>query len=164
MVSRADSSGLNSLFRSLVAYRLVLYSGGVLAIATPLLLRRAFDIELSATTRTSIVGVSFEVMLLTYLGERRVTPVSVEADEQRGSTIATGRAPADVGSRRTAGAAEPRYSRKTRTIFAMSLIHLAIGIYVTLEVNLLVGVLFIVGAFLFGQAAFRRNRATDSTE
>jgi uncharacterized membrane protein YgdD (TMEM256/DUF423 family) len=132
-MSRTESSGLDPLFRLLVTYRLLVYFGGLFVIGLPLLFR-ALDIELPGTARTVLVVVTLAVMVLTYLGERRV----------------------GYADSRTESATE-EYSLQTRLAFALALVGVAVGIYVALEVNTLTGLLFIAGAYLFGYMGYRRG-------
>jgi hypothetical protein len=132
-MAHTEPSGLDSLFRLLVTYRLLIYFGGLFVIGLPLLFR-ALGIELSETARTVLVVVTLAVMVLTYLGERRV----------------------GYADSRTESATE-EYSLQTRLAFVFALIGIAVGIYVTLEVNTLTGILFIAGAYLFGYMGYRRG-------
>lgn len=142
MAARTNRSDLDPLFRSLVAYRVFIYVGGLVAIALPRILRTVAGIDLAASVRTLIVAASLGVMILTYLGERRVG-----LDEEPKPTASDPSSGGDGESR--------EYSRRTRTTVAIGLVGLAIGIYVAVEVNLLIGLLFIAGGLLFGQSAYR---------
>jgi hypothetical protein len=130
-MARTESSGLDPLFRLLVTYRLLIYFGGLFVIGLPLLFR-ALGIELSGTARTVLVVVTLSVMVLTYLGERRVG-----FPDSRTETTSK------------------EYPLKMRLALALALLGIAVGIYVALEVNTLTGLLFIAGAYLFGYMGYR---------
>lgn len=130
-MARTESSGLDPLFRMLVSYRLLVYFGGLFVISLPLLLR-ALGIELPGTARTVLVVITLAVMLLTYLGERRV----------------------GYADTRTESATE-EYSLKTRLALVLAVAGIAIGVYVALELNTIGGLLFIAGAYLFGYLGYR---------
>lgn len=131
MTSRIESSGLTPLFRLLVANRLLVYFGGLFVIGLPLLFA-ALGIELSGTARTVLVVVTLAVMVLTYLGERRLGI----PDSQTETTT-------------------QEYPLKMRLALALAVLGVAIGIYVALEVNPLAGLLFIAGAYFFGYMGYR---------
>ncbi len=131
-----DAAGLDPLFRMLVAYRLVLYLGGLIAISLPLGLAWVFDVELPPAVRTAVVGVSFAVILLTYLAERRV------GLDQAGP----------------AGESTESYSVRMRAAFLLALVGVAVGVYFLARGRLGVGLLFLGGAFLFGGMASRTER------
>jgi hypothetical protein len=130
-MTRTESSGLDSLFRLLVSYRLLIYFGGLFVIGLPLLFG-ALGIELSGTARTVLVVVTLAVMVLTYIGERRV----------------------GFGGSRTEPTTE-EYPLKMRLMLALAVLGIAVGIYVALEVNTLTGLLFIAGAYFFGYMGYR---------
>jgi len=134
MASEARSStGLGTLLRLLIAYRMLVYLGGLMAIGAPLALRRVGGVDLSLGARTAIVVVSLGLMILTYIGERRVGHGHLD---------------------RTPGGSES-YSRRLRAAIAMAVVGIAIGIYVVMEVNLVAGLLFILGAYLFAYMGYR---------
>jgi hypothetical protein len=130
-MARTEPNGLNSLFRLLVAYRLLVYFGGLFVIGLPLMFG-ALGIELSAAVRTVLVVVTLAVMVLTYIGERRVG-----FDGSRTETTAE------------------EYPLKMRLMLALAVLGIAVGIYVALEVNTLTGLLFIAGAYFFGYMGYR---------
>lgn len=132
-MTRTESSGLDSLFRLLVTYRLLVYFGGLFVIGLPLLFR-ALGIELSGTARTVLVVVTLAVMVLTYIGERRVG----FPDSRPETPVET-------------------YSLKTRLAVVLVLLGSTVGIYVALEVSTLIGILFIIGVYLFGYMGYRRG-------
>ncbi|WP_435075918.1 hypothetical protein [Halococcus sp. AFM35] len=129
-MTRTESSGLDPLFRLLVTHRLLVYFGGLFVIGLPLLFR-ALGIGLSGTARTVLVVVTLAVMVLTYLGERRVG-----FSDSRTETTQD-------------------YPLKMRLVLALALVGIAVGIYVALEVNTLAGLLFIAGAYFFGYMGYR---------
>lgn len=128
-MTRTESSDPNPLFELLVAYRLIVYFGGLVLIALPLVLE-ALEIGFPATARVVIVAVVLTLMVLTYLGERRV----------------------GFGESETTGTS---YPLRTRLALAFALVGIAVGVYVTLEVSTLAGLLFIAGAYLFGYMGYR---------
>ncbi|MEF8791495.1 MAG: hypothetical protein V5A61_15320 [Haloarculaceae archaeon] len=130
-----DAGGLDPLFRFLVAYRLVLYLGGLIAISLPLGLAWLFDVELSAAARTAVVGVSFAVILLTYLAERRV---GLDHTDEYGEPTES-------------------YSVRMRATFLLSLLGVAVGVYFLARGRVGAGLLFLGGAFLFAGMAYRRE-------
>lgn len=129
-MARTESSGLDALFRLLVAYRLLVYFGGLFVIGLPLLFG-ALGIELSGTTRTVLVVITLTVMVLTYLGERRM----------------------GVSDSRTEPTTD-EYPLRMRFMVALAVLGIAVGIYVALEVNTFTGLLFITGAYLFGYVGY----------
>jgi hypothetical protein len=151
MVSRANESGFDSLLRSLVAHRFAVYVGGLVVIALPALLRGAFDLDVPAAVRTLLVAVALGAMILTYLGERRVADGAADRDG-RTQPRADDRTPTEGTEVSRSG-----YSRRTRTTVVIGLSGIAIGIYVAVEIDTIVGILFVVGGLLFGQSAFREE-------
>lgn len=141
MASETQSSErpFGTLFRVLVAYRMLIYLGGLIAIGIPLIVQRLYGIELSPGARTAIVGVSLGVMIVTYIGERR-----------------EGR---DHLDSRT-GEPTESYSLRLRATIAVAVTGLAIGIYVMMEINPLAGAFFILGAFLFGYMGYNTEEGT----
>lgn len=144
MAARTDRSGLETLVRSLVAHRAVVYGGGLIAIGLPRALRTAAGIEVATPLRTLLVVASLGLMILTYLGER-------SADTKDAEPTASGATPAATSETESGTG----YSRRTRTTVAIGLVGIAIGIYVAIEVDTLVGLLFIGGGLLFGRSAYR---------
>ncbi|MFB6100963.1 MAG: hypothetical protein ABEJ73_00170 [Haloplanus sp.] len=142
MASETQSAArpFGTLLRFLVAYRLFIYLGGLIAIGIPLALQRAYGMHLSPGARTAIVVVSLGLMIVTYLGERRV-----------------GRDHADAGT----GSPGESYSLRLRASLVVAIVGIAIGIYVTMEINPFTGFLFILGAFLFGYMGYRTEGADD---
>jgi hypothetical protein len=118
---------------------MLVYLGGLIAIGTPLALRRVADVELSPGARTAIVAVSLGLMIVTYIGERRVGHGHLD---------------------RTGGPSES-YSVRLRAAIAMAVVGIAVGIYVLMEVSLFAGLLFIVGAYLFAYMGYRTEGAND---
>jgi len=136
MASKTQSPDrpFGTLLRLLVTYRLFIYLGGLIAIGVPLFLRRAYGTELSPGARTAIVVVSLGLMIVTYIGERRVGHDHVDAET---------------------GESTESYSLRLRASIATAVVGLAIGIYVVMEVNPLTGAFFIIGAFLFAYMGYR---------
>lgn len=126
-----ETSELDALFGVLVAYRLLIYFGGLLVIGSPLLFG-ALGIELAGTVRVVLVVVTLAVMILTYVGERRIGFEGAQA------------APAGE-----------TYSLRMRLALALAVAGIAIGVYVALEVNTVAGLLFIAGAYFFGYLGYR---------
>ncbi|WP_256684439.1 hypothetical protein [Halococcus qingdaonensis] len=126
-----ETSELDALFGVLVAYRLLIYFGGLLVIGSPLLFG-AFGIELAGTVRVVLVVVTLAVMILTYVGERRIGFEGAQAT-----------------------AAGETYSLRMRLALALAVAGIAIGVYVALEVNTVAGLLFIAGAYCFGYLGYR---------
>lgn len=116
----------------LMRYRLIVYLLGLLAIAVPVVFSRA-GLTVSAETRTVIVLASLFVMVLTYVVERQFTRQNgANSDQTRNQ----------------------EYSRQTRAAIGVALIGIAVGGYVGLEIDPLVGLLFVVGALLFVRLAY----------
>ncbi|WP_248896957.1 hypothetical protein [Haloplanus halobius] len=140
MASKAQSSDprFGVLLRYLVSHRLFVYLGGLVVIGIPIILQRAYGTELSPGTRTAIVVVSLLVMIVTYIGERRVG--SDHVDERTGESTES-------------------YSLRLRVSVATAIVGLAIGIYVAMEVNVFSGFLFILGACLFGYMGYRTEES-----
>ncbi|MFB6300284.1 MAG: hypothetical protein ABEH65_08505 [Halobacteriales archaeon] len=133
-----QGSEMAALIGFLYANRLPIYIGGLIAILIPRGLRTFTSIRLAPETRTVIVVVTLLLMILTYLAERRV----------RGQD--------DGGTSHS----RQEYDLAARFAVGMAVIGVAVGIYVTLEINTLIGILFIIGSYLFGGMAFRRNRTS----
>jgi hypothetical protein len=112
----------------------LVYLGGLIAIGIPLLLQRAYGTELSPGARTAIVVVSLGVMIVTYIGERRVGQDHI--DDRTGESTES-------------------YSLRLRASIATAVVGLAVGIYVLMEINPFTGALFILGAFLFAYMGYR---------
>lgn len=136
-MARTSDDGSELLFRFLVAHRILLYVGGLIAISTPLGLAWAFDYELSPGARTAVVGVSLGVIVLTYLAERRV------GLEHAG--------PRTGDSRKS-------YSTRLQASVFLAIVGIAVGIYLLLEYDQIAGLLFLAGALFFFQMAYRSER------
>ena len=144
MASESRTADLDPLFRLLVAYRSFVYLGGLLVISLPLFLSVAFDVEPPATVRAVVVTVSLAIMVVTYVGERRVGHDHIDP--------------------RT-GQPTEAYSLRMRVALALAVVGIAVGIYVALEVNSLAGTLFVLGAYLFGYLGYRgETNADDDTD
>lgn len=140
MSGRPEASGVEYLARFLVSYRILFYLGGLLAMSVPLLAAWVFDVVLSSAARTTIVTVSFGVLLVTYLAERRVGLDHV--DPATGAPL------------------EP-YSRRLRASVVLAIVGVAVGVYLVLDGAPAAGVLFLAGALLFFQLAYRAERRGD---
>lgn len=136
MATDPNANALDALLELLVAYRGLVYVGGLLAIGSPLLAVHGFGIEPPWAARVAVIWVSIGVMILTYVGERRLgtTGAGNRPDEDR----------------------EP-FSLRVRVALVMAILGVAVGVYAAIEVDAVVGLLFVVGAILFGQFAFRRE-------
>ncbi len=140
MSGRPASSGVEYLARFLVSYRILFYLGGLLAMSVPLLAAWGFDVVLPPAARTAIVGVSFGVLLVTYLAERRVGLDHVDP---------------------ATGSPREQYSRRLRASVVLAIVGIAVGVYLVLDGAAAPGVLFLVGALLFFQLAYRAERRAD---
>lgn len=140
MSGRPAASGVEYFARFLVSYRILLYLGGLLAMSVPLLAAWVFDVIIPPAARTTIVGVSFGVLLVTYLAERRVGLDHVDP---------------------VTGAPRESYSRRLRASVVLAIAGVAVGVYLVLEGTVAPGVLFLVGALLFFQLAYRAERRGD---
>lgn len=134
MASRTDAGALGFLFRFLVAYRILFYLGGLLVMSVPIGAAWILDVVLEEAVRTTIVVVSFGVILLTYIAERRVGLDHVDP---------------------ATGAPREPYSRQAWASVMLAIVGIAVGVYLVLERNTAMGVLFLVGALLFFQLAYR---------
>lgn len=131
METKTRPVGFDAVLRILVAYRLLVYLGGLAVIGLPSVLERVFDIVLPSTARTVIVVVTLTLMVLTYAGERRV--------RKEGTAAESGR----------------EYPLRMRLALALAVLGVAIGVYVAVAVNLVGGILFVVGAYLFAVLGYR---------
>jgi small-conductance mechanosensitive channel len=134
MASRTDLDGYLPLAGILVAYRLPIYVGGLLVISIPLVLSSVFSVVVPETARTVLVGVTLAVMIATYIAEHYVG-YDRESEPRTED--------------------EPTYSLRLRIALALSIVGIAVGIYVALEIALFTGLLFITGAYLFGYVGYR---------
>lgn len=141
MAPQGDSRSGVGMLRFLAGHRMAMYLGGLLAILSPTLLERS-GTALSPTARTLVILASLALMLATYVGERRFG---------KGRAAGSGTA-ADVTNPDTVSSAT--YSRRTRIIFVLAVAGFAVGVYVAIEVSRLAGIVFVVGAYLFGYFAF----------
>jgi hypothetical protein len=134
MALRTDSGGHLPIAGILVAYRLFIYVGGLLVISIPLVLSSAFSVVVPGTARTVLVGVTLAVMIATYIAERYVGYDSESESHTED---------------------KPTYSLRLRVALAFSVVGIAVGIYVALEIAPFTGLLFILGAYLFGYIGYR---------
>lgn len=133
MTSETESGGLNPLFRLLVAYRFLVYVGGLFVIGLPLVLSMV-DVVVPRAARTVLVVAVLCVMVLTYVGERRVGHDHI--DPRTGKSI-------------------EEYPLEMRVAVALAVVGIAAGVYVAIEVNALTGLVFVVGSYFFGYLAYR---------
>ena len=153
--STGPAAGATALLRVLVEYRLVVYLGGLAAIAAPTLLAYA-DVTVALSTRRLVVGIALGTMVLTYLGERRY----VHGDHGTGSGHDDGsRGTRDanhgdgVTRERSDGPDAESFDWRTRLALVGAIAGIALGVYVAVAVDLLYGVVFVAGAYLFAQLA-----------
>lgn len=138
MAGRSTEGAFGFLLRFLAAYRILFYLGGLLVMSLPLIAAWTFDVVVPETVRTAIVAVSFGVLLLTYVAERRVGLDHVDP---------------------VTGSPHEPYSWRARVSVVLALVGLAVGLYLALAGNAATGLLFVVGALLFFQLAYRADRA-----
>lgn len=135
--TNTERGGLDGLFQLLVSYRLLVYLLGTIAIGTPLFLAVGLGIEVSAAARTTIVVVSLGLMILTYVGERR---------------LGLGN-----GDEHQPGDRADEYSFRTRATVAMAVVGIAVGVYLVLAGDPIIGLVFVGGAFLFARLAYGQS-------
>lgn len=146
MTSHARSNGSDGdPLALLAAYRLPIYLGGLIAIATPLALAEVAGVVVPPAARTAVVAVSLAVMIATYVGERR--------ERARGSA-GTATEPG-TGGDAGRGRERPEYSLRARLAVAAAVVGVAVGVYLAAAGDLVVGLLFVFGAYLFGYVAYR---------
>lgn len=138
MASRPDAGAVSFLLRFLAAYRLLFYLGGLLAMSVPLVAAWVFGYEASESVRTAVVGVCFAAIVLTYVAERRVGLDHVDP---------------------VTGSPREGYSRRARASVVLAIAGVAVGVYLLLADDLAMGLLFLAGALLFFQLAYREERA-----
>lgn len=140
MATRSESF-IDWIGRALAVYSLVVYLVGLLIILAPTVLRRATDTTLPLRVRRILVGGALGIMIITYLAERRYRETGEEDESD------------DTGE-----ADLPSYSLYARLSLAGAAIGVAIGIYVGYATErLLVGALFIFGAYLFVRMGYRHE-------
>lgn len=137
----SEQNGIQAIARFLVDHRMLLYVGALMAMSLPLGLVWLYGVELSPAARTTIVAVSFGVILVTYLAERRVG-----LDHADAST----------------GAATPRYPLRMRVGVVLAIVGIAGGVFLALDGRPAVGLLFLVGAVFFLQMAYRSEEEADT--
>lgn len=137
MASHTSSAAgrIDAVSRLLVAYRLQIYLGGLLAIGAPVVAASAFGVAVPPAVRTAIVVASLGIMVLTYVAERRVGVA--ESREGEG------------------GARTEEYPLAVRVAVALSVLGVAAGVYVGLERNLAAGLVFVIGAYLFASLGYK---------
>lgn len=137
MAGDPETDVVGFLARFLVAYRVLLYLGALLAMSAPLFAAHAFHVSLPQSVRRTVVAVSFAVLVLTYLAERRVGLDHVDP---------------------ATGAPRERYSRRIRFSVVLAIAGVAVGLYLVFERNVAAGLFFLGGSMLFFQQAFRAER------
>ncbi|MFC7098709.1 hypothetical protein [Halobaculum marinum] len=142
---RPTDSAVDDLGGALVAYRLAIYLGGLAVIGLPLALREAVGVTVPPAARTALTVTTIAVMVVTYLFERRL---GIDGDHA-----------ADTGG---ATAGDGGYPLGTRAAIAVAVLGLAAGVYVTLEVSVGAGLLFVGGAYLFAFLAYGRGDAPEA--
>lgn len=140
MASRPDAGAVAFLLEFLAAYRILFYLGGILVMSVPYVAFWLFDYQFPEEARTAIVGVSFGVILLTYLAERRVGLDHVDP---------------------VTGSPREGYSRRAHVSVLLSLVGIAVGVYLVLADDAAMGLLFLAGALLFFQLAYRAERSDE---
>lgn len=135
-----NASGFDSLVRLFAAHRLLIYVGGLVVLGIPLVLSMILGVDVPRTARLVLVGTVLTLMVVTYIGERRM-----KHDHD-----------ADNGDHSDPREQEhEQYPLRMRIAVALAVLGVAVGVYVTIEVNVLTGLLFIVGAYFFGYLGFR---------
>lgn len=142
MSQRSRGADLAYVARLLVAYRIPLYVGSLIAMSVPLVLTWTFDITLSPAARSTIVAISFGVILVTYLAERRV----------------------GLDHTDPTGASADAYSLRLRASMVLAVVGIAAGLYLLLRGSTGPGLLFLAGALLFFQLAYRAEEREDDAE
>lgn len=139
--SPADVEDPEDVAALLVAYRLLIYFGGLAVIGAPLALQSLAGVTTPASVRAALTVTVVALMIVTYLSERRV-----------GGPPTSGSAPGADAS--TADSSNDGYPLRTRVAVAAAVLGLAIGVYVALEVSRVGGVLFVAGSYMFAYLAY----------
>ena len=140
MSGRIDAGPVDFILRFLAAYRLLVYLGGLIVMSLPLVVEWTSDATVPQSVRNTVVGVSFAAILLTYLAERRFGLDHVDP---------------------ATGAPREGYSRQTRVSIVLAIAGVAAGVYLVLARNAAMGLLFLAGALLFFQLAYRADGADE---
>lgn len=127
-----------NLVRRLAVHRYAVYGAGLAVIIAPAVLANA-GVAVPEWFRGAVVAIALAVMTVTYLGERRL---------RRENDGAVPAGPAETA---------PQPSLTTRLTVVGALAGLAFGGYLAIRGRLWFGVLFIVGAALFGYNAIARS-------
>ena len=135
--------GVEAVSHLLVAYRLPIYLGGLAVIGAPLAVASAFDVTVPPAARTAVVVASLGLMVATYLAERRVG-VPDRSDGRPGGRGASG-----------GGREESEYPLAVRAAVALAVLGVAVGVYLGLERDLITGLLFVGGAYLFAYLGYK---------
>lgn len=142
-------SPLADLGGMLVAYRLAIYLGGLAVIGFPLALREATGTTLPESVRIALTVSIVSLMVVTYVAELRIGT----DDDGDDSATATSAAPSETDG-------SGGYPLRTRVAAASAVVGLAAGVYVAIEVSIPVGLLFVVGSYLFAYLAYDSDGAT----
>ncbi len=142
-MSTHSDSFLTWIAKALARYSLVIYLGGLLVVALPTILRRINNISLSLQFRRVLIGSALGLMILAYLAERRY---------RESETVET-RSAGDSGR-----IGEVGYSLYARLSLVGAAGGVAVGIYLIFALDrLLVGMLFVGGAYLFVRMGYRHE-------
>lgn len=141
--------------RVLSTYSLHVYAVGLVVIVASRLVEGNLEIPFPRQLRQAIVVVTLAVMVVTYLAERRFARGRSGGGEDTGD----GDRPGDGDDAGTNGAdGAPEHSLYARVSMALAAVGVAVGIYVAVALErLLVGGLFILGAYLFVHMAYRHE-------
>jgi hypothetical protein len=152
-MKRSTFNSVDIILRMLAAHRLLIYISGLALISVPTISRVVFRNEFPGAVRTAIVVVGFAGMVLTYIGEQRITNVdSITPVGER------------TQERLRSGPTDSVYSRQARMTFAIGIVCVVIGVYAVFEVSPLIGVLFIVGGLLVSQITYYSKRNNNRTK
>lgn len=138
-----DTSQLRRLARGLSERRLFAYAVGLAVVTFPRA-AESLGVTVGSTVRTLFLVLGLGLMVTTYVAELWVGFSSNPGDS--GSDVEGG------------------YSTRARLLIAFAGIGIAIGVYVALTVDRFTGLLFVGGALLIGQHAFRHGRGDDEAE
>lgn len=152
-----EASRPRRIARALATRRLFAYAAGLAIVTFPRALA-SLGYSVPSALRTACLVLGLGLMVVTYASELWVGRSEESAAEDR---AAEGRAAEperrDVAPSDTARG-EPTYSRRDRIVISLSALGVAAGVYIALNIDQVTGLLFILGAFLFGQYGFRKGR------
>ncbi|MFC7167767.1 hypothetical protein [Halospeciosus flavus] len=141
-----DTSLARRVARELASRRLFAYAFGLAIVTAPQALT-SLGVTVTGVLRTGFLAVGLGLMVVTYVAELWVGRNEVDSSEEAGA------APTEAD--------DDRYSTRDRLVVGLAALGVAVGVYVALTVDQLAGILFVGGALLFGQYAFRRGREGD---